>query len=196
MESSKMISPLVTKIFGCRANPEPLLPADQHLMAADLPGEYDAGEGEEGLSEAEPEIELDCDPFEPSPSGPDENWVRMIKSIKPRKPDFPSPDEQRAQIQRLLKTLDSEPPEPSEDLVAEADDLLRRIDVLIPDHEKFVASGFSHCYPAWHELLKGVGRKSARTVLGWVKNGFRPKFVGTAATKPAKRKAVLPCWQR
>jgi hypothetical protein len=28
-------------------------------------------------------------------------------------------------------------------------------------------------------------------VLGWIKNGFRPKFVGTSDAKPAKRKIVI-----
>jgi hypothetical protein len=177
--------------LGCRTDPQPLLQTDQDLLTAEAAEENEIGEGEEGLPEAGPEIELEYDPFESSPSGPDENWVQMIRSIKPREPEFPSADEQRARIRELLQVLDTEPPEPTESQVAEASNLLKNLDSIIPNHEKFVASGFSHCYPAWHELLKGVGRKSARTVLGWVKNGFRPKFVGTAAAKPAKRKAVV-----
>jgi hypothetical protein len=54
-----------------------------------------------------------------------------------------------------------------------------------------MASGFSSCYPAWHELLKGSHRKSAKMVLGWIKNGFKPKFVGTSNAKQAKRKVVI-----
>jgi hypothetical protein len=142
---------------------------EEDLGSAELPESCEADEGEEDLHEVEPEIELDCDPFEMSPSGPDEDWVRMIRLIKPRKAEFPSADAQRNRMRELLKTLDKEPPEPSEELVKEAQDLLERIDSLIPNHERFVASGFSHCYPAWHELLKGAGRKSAKTVLGWVK---------------------------
>lgn len=45
------------------------------------------GEGEEGPVGAEPEIDFEIDPFEPSPSaGPDQEWEDMIRSIKPRKP--------------------------------------------------------------------------------------------------------------
>jgi hypothetical protein len=163
----------------------------ENLEAESFPENCRTDEGKDGLPEAEPEIDLESDPFEPSPSGPDQNWVEMIKSIKPRKPNFPPADEQRAKMRDLLKRLDAEPPEPSAELVTESQDLLARIDSLIPNHEEFVASGFSHCFPAWHELLKGTKRKSAWMVLGWIKNGFRPRFVGTADAKPAKRKAVL-----
>jgi hypothetical protein len=131
-------------------------------MAADSAEECEIGEGKEGLPEAKPEIELEFDPFELSPSGPDDKWAQMIRSIKPKKPEFLSPDDQMARIRELIQTLDNEPPEPTKSQVAEASDLLGRIESLIPDHENFVASGFSHCYPAWHELLKGVGRGQKR----------------------------------
>lgn len=77
----------------------------------------------------------------------------------------------------LIGILDAEP---SEGQVEEAQEWLTNIESIIPDHQKFVASGFSACYPAWHEMLKGSHRKSAKMVLGWIKNGFRPKFVGTS----------------
>jgi hypothetical protein len=59
-----------------------------------------------------------------------------------------------------------------------------------------VASGFSHYYPAWHELLKDSGRKSAKAVLSWIKNGFKPRFEGTANAKPEKWKVVLQMLQK
>jgi hypothetical protein len=68
---------------------------------------------------------------------------------------------------------------------------LRDIESIVPDHKKFVAASLSQFYPPWHELLKGAGRKFARTILSWIKNRFRPKFVGTADAKPAKRKVVV-----
>jgi hypothetical protein len=46
-------------------------------------------EGEEGLVGTEPEIDLEFHPFASSSSaGPDLEWERMIRSIKPRKADF------------------------------------------------------------------------------------------------------------
>jgi hypothetical protein len=150
------------------------------------------GEDEEGLLKAEPEIDFETDPFVLTSSvGPDQEWEKTIRAIKPRKAEFPSADEQRAKIRQLLDVLVSEPAEPSAQQVEEAQEWLTNIDSLIHSHERLVASGFSACYPAWHELLKGSHRKSAKMVLGWIKNGFRPKFVGTPDAKAAKQKIVI-----
>lgn len=165
---------------------------DHRLMTDELSGVGCETEGEEGLVKTEPEIDFESDPFELNSSeGPDRKWEEMIRAIKPRKAEFPSPDEQRARIRQLLNILDSEPAEPSEQQVKEAEGWLANIESLIPCHERFVASGFSACYPAWHEMLRSSHRKSAKMVLGWIKHGFRPKFVGTADAKPAKRKIVI-----
>lgn len=162
-------------------------PSDERLPEREF-----LDEGEDGLVQAEPEIDMETDPFVLSSSdGPDLEWERMIQSIKPRQPDFPSAELQRARVRELLNILDHEPAEPSAQQEKEAHDWLTNIETLIPSHEKFVASGFSACYPAWHELLKGSRRKSAKMVLSWIKNGFRPKFVGTCDAKPAKRKIVI-----
>jgi hypothetical protein len=162
------------------------------LLADVMPDCEQAEECKEGLSEAEPEIDLDLVPFGQDVSaGPDLNWEAMIRRIKPRKPNFPPPDLQRAKIRQLLEILDKEPEIPSEEQIREASGWLSNIEAIIPNHEEFVASGFSLCYPAWHELLKGTNRKSARMILGWIKNGFRPKFVGTATAKHAKRKVLI-----
>jgi hypothetical protein len=150
------------------------------------------GEGEEGPVGAEPEIDFEIDPFEPSPSaGPDQEWEGMIRLIKPRKPEFPSADLQRARMRELIGILDAEPSEASAKQVEEAQEWLTNIESIIPHHQRFVALGFSACYPAWHEMLKGSHRKSVKMVLGWIKNGFQPKFVETSDAKPAKRKIVI-----
>jgi hypothetical protein len=173
------------------AEGEPSLEQDEVMLTQSQTELEPTDELEECHSEAEPEIDVESDHFEIGASGPDQSWVEMVRSIKPRAPNFPSPDQQRSRVRELLDVLDREPQEPNEDLVREARDLLAKLETLIPNHGEFVASGFSHCYPAWHELLKGAGRKSAKMVLGWVKNGFRPRFVGTAEAKPAKRKVVI-----
>jgi hypothetical protein len=45
------------------------------------------GKREEGIGGDEPEIDLDSDPFVSDVSGPDQNWVNMIKALKPRQPN-------------------------------------------------------------------------------------------------------------
>jgi hypothetical protein len=53
-----------------------------------------------------------------------------------------------------------------------------------------VASNFAHFFPAWHELLKNSSRKSAKSVLSWLKTGFKPRFNGITDTKPEKLEIV------
>jgi hypothetical protein len=147
---------------------------------------------ENSLTEVEPEVELENDPFQlDGMDEPGPEWEAAIKAVIPRKAETPSAGEQRTKIREILRILETERKEPTAEQVAESEGWLRNIQALIPDHEKFVASSFSHFYPAWHELLKDTGRKSAKRVVSWIKNGFRPKFVGTAAAKPEKRKVVL-----
>jgi hypothetical protein len=103
----------------------------------------------------------------------------------------PSAEAQRHRIRELLRILNTESNEPNLQQVAESENWLRNLHSLIPDHEKFVAASFSLFYLAWHELLKDSGRKSAKVVLSWLRNGFKPKFIGTAEAKPEKLKVAL-----
>jgi hypothetical protein len=100
-----------------------------------------------------------------------------------RSPNVPTEEQQKERIVRTLRILDSEKPEPTPEQVSEALNWLENLDSLIPNHNEFVALNFSHFYPAWKELLKGVKRKSAKTVLSWLKSGFKPKFAGTTHAK-------------
>jgi hypothetical protein len=115
----------------------------------------------------------------------------MIRAIKVRKPKVPSPEEQKQRVRWILGVLDNESEEPTEAQVQEAIGWIEHMQSLVPDHEKLTASSFQHFYPAWEELLKGVGRKSARAVLSWVKKGFKPRFAGTEKADPAKREIVI-----
>jgi hypothetical protein len=160
--------------------------------------EFDSGcldcevEGEDGLGEPEPEIDVETDPLSMNRSDkPDRNWEGMIRSLKVRKPKTPSDQEQRERICWILEILNSEGENPSKEQLEEALNWIQNIKDWIPNHEEFVASNFSHYYPAWEELLKGVKRKSARAVLSWVRTGFKPRFVGTQNAKPAKKKIVM-----
>ena len=135
---------------------------------------------------------MESDPFEQDPlSEPGPEWEAAIRAVQVRKVQVPSADEQRAKIRQILGILEQELEEPTKDQVEESERILQNIHFMIPDHTQFIASSFSLHYPAWHKLLKDSRRKSARTVLSWLKNGFRPRFVGTAGAKPAKRKVVV-----
>lgn len=180
-----------TKTIGCR-NPEPALAEpksipervslDDNGVILDLPQD----------EAIQPELELDpeTDPIVPSPSYLDSEWERQIKSIQVRKPSIPPPEEQKDRILWILGLLDSEKPEPEPWQVEESLNWLSNLESIIPDHNEFVASSFQHFYPAWKELLKGVHRKSARSVLSWIRSGFNPKFAGTEQAKPEKREIV------
>lgn len=92
----------------------------------------------------------------------------MIKSIEVRQPKVPSAEEQISQMRWILGLLDAETEEPLDELVRQAMNWLENIQSMIPNHEEFVASSFSHFFPACQELLKGVGRKSAKVVLSCI----------------------------
>jgi hypothetical protein len=115
----------------------------------------------------------------------------MICSIKTRTPELPNADDQRKRVRWILSLIDSSKGEPSAAQVRETTEWLQSIRSHIPDHNQFVASSFQLFYPAWEELFKGVKRKSAKTVLGWIRRGYKPKFAGTAGAKPAKREIVV-----
>jgi hypothetical protein len=174
--------------------PETVIPEEASPISG-LPGLTD--EGEEGLKQFEPEIDIEKDPFQSCQSvKPDKEWEHMIRAIKVRKSDVPSPEEQRQRIRWILGVLESESEEPSESQVQEALRWIQNMQNLIPDHEKFVAYSFQLFYPAWEELLKGVGRKSAKAVLSWIKKGFKPRFGGTEKAEPAKREIVIAMLQK
>jgi hypothetical protein len=146
----------------------------------------------EGHLKPEPEIDDPrLDPLEKSnESIPGPEWERRIWNLKVRTPSFPSPQEQQKRVEQILEILDAERPEPESWQVEQAQWWLDNMGSLIPDHEQFVASSFQHYYPTWKELLKGVNRKSATTVLSWLKGGFEPKFAGTGHAKQSKKQIV------
>jgi hypothetical protein len=146
----------------------------------------------------EPDIELnpEADPIVPSPSYPDSDWERQIKSIEVRKPKIPPPEEQKDRISWILGLLDSEKPELEQWQVEEFLSWLSNMESLIPDHNDFVASSFHHFYPAWKELLRGVNRKSARSALSWLTSGFKPRFAETEQAKSSKREIVKSMLKR
>jgi hypothetical protein len=186
-----MIKESELRITGCR-NHEPAV-HDINSIPEQVSPETNGIFLDQPEDEAiEPEIELDpeFDPIVPSPTHPDVDWKGQIRSVEVRKPKIPSPEEQKDRISWILGLLDSEKPEPEPWQVEESLNWLSNLESLIPDHNDFVASSFHHFFPAWKELLRGVNRKSARSVLSWLKSGFKPKFAGTEQAKSSKREIV------
>jgi hypothetical protein len=161
-----------------------------------------ADELEEGLTppaeEAEAEagqameelIDPGLDPMEKSCRGPDEEWVKEIRSAPVRVAEVPLAEEHKKRMRVLINQLESEPKEPDEARVEEAKSWLAKLPEGILNHEEFVACSFAQYLPAWEELLKNSPRKSAKAVLGWLRRGFKPRFVGTRDAKPQKRVIV------
>jgi hypothetical protein len=147
---------------------------------------------EEMLNLSEPEIDCEADPFQLDHFGkPWKHWKEQIRKIQVREPNPPSPEQQKQRIRQIISILNSEGAKPTEEQIGEALGWIRDMQNITPNHEKFVASNFQHCYPAWEELLKGVKRKSAKSVLSWIKRGFKPRFKGTQQAKPSKRDIVV-----
>jgi hypothetical protein len=147
---------------------------------------------EEMLNLSEPEIDCGADPFQLDHSGkPEKHWEEHIRKIQVREPNPPSPEQQKQRIRQIISILNSEGAKPTEEQIGEALGWIHDMQNITPNHEEFVASNFQHCYPAWEELLKGVKRKSAKSVLSWIKKGFKPRFKGTQSAKTSKREIVV-----
>ena len=148
-------------------------------------------ENPEAGSPGEVQIDPETDPLtQETATGPTPQWEHEMRKIQPRKIEVPSPDSQVSRLRSILTQMESEPSEPSNELVRESLELVRNLKGRVPDCENFVAGSFQRYLPAWRELLQDSKRKSARTVLSWLKTGFRPKFEGTQNAKPDKMRVV------
>jgi hypothetical protein len=119
-----------------------------------------------------------------------------VREIQPRCPALVDPLEQRQKVSDLLEkirnvSIGSDPAsrDEAEDILSSLPDTLRN-----PDH--FVAGGFTSSYPAWEALLQNSKRKSAKTVLGWLRKGVKPQSVGSAEAKENKRALVVGMLKR
>jgi hypothetical protein len=81
--------------------------------------------------------------------------------------------------------------DPIRPLQSEAEAILSSLPETLRDLNQFVAGGFTSAYPAWEALLQNSKRKSANTVLGWLRKGVTPQFVGTAEAEESKRALVV-----
>jgi hypothetical protein len=135
-------------------------------------------------------IDMETDSIEESMGGPDAEWEAHIRSLAVRTAKVPDGATQRARMKKILQTLESEPPEPNQEGGEDAKAWVKNISDRVLDYNQFVAGSFADHLPAWEKLLGDSKRKSAKTVLSWLRKGFKPKFVGTKNEKPQKRTIV------
>lgn len=139
-------------------------------------------------------FELDhvADPLTPLGLGPDiAAWEAALENITPRNAQCPTETDQRERIRRLVSFLKVPPPPGGPRDLAAAEALLRNLPETLRNPDDFVSGSFSRYFPAWEQLIGNSGRKSSRQVLGWLKDGVKPVFVGTAEAKPSKRDLVI-----
>jgi hypothetical protein len=117
-------------------------------------------------------------------------WLQEIGEIQPRKLVVPNASEQEASISSILSELESEPCEPSAQLVCKTEQAISELLKRIPDADQFVARSFHTYLPAWKKLLTNSRRASSKKVLRWIEHGFVPKFCGAANTESKKKEAV------
>jgi hypothetical protein len=112
------------------------------------------------------------------------------RNLQARPAEVPGAAKQRARIKGVLAALEDEPEEPDDLRIVEAVEWLNDLSNRVLDHNSFVARSFADHLPAWEELPESLPRKSAKSVLSWLRKGFKPRFVGATGAKPKKRAIV------
>lgn len=148
--------------------------------------------GEEGApDQSEDVVDETVDPFHlVLPSKSEHEIEDELSRITARCSEAPSAQDQVDAVRILLNLIEKEPAETSPTLVSQAQEILSDLTNRIPSHERFVASSFQTYFPAWEELLKQSSRKSSKSVLSWLKYGFRPRFDGPEKARPDKLRIV------
>lgn len=168
---------------------------EESLVSGEDPfsGGVGAGGGVPGEASESPEENIDetQDPFRTGTSSRSEQDVgEQLSRITARQSEAPSPQSQIQAVRELLAAIEEEPKETTPELIEQAMAILSDLPNRIPSHERFVASSFQSYFPAWAELLKNSPRKSSRSVLSWLRHGFRPRFEGTGNARPDKLRIV------
>lgn len=142
------------------------------------------------------EIDPESDPLQSAGSLSEAEWEESVRKILPRKPIVEDPQLQRQKVTDLLERIRNVSVQSDPASLSEAESLLLSLPNLLRDPDQFVAGAFTSCHAAWTTLLENSKRKSAKTVLAWLKNGVKPQFVGTADAKDSKRALVIGMLKR
>jgi hypothetical protein len=149
-------------------------------------------------SDSEDDLEIDprVDPLQEKAPISVAEWERTVRLIVPRPPLEVDPEQLRQSVTNLLARIRDVNLRSSPESQAEAESILASLPSLLRDPEHFVAGTFTACHAAWAALLEKSKRKSARTVLGWLRAGVKTRFVGTADAKQSKRDLVVRMLKR
>lgn len=152
---------------------------------------------EDRPAEEDLEIDPEVDPLQDArPSGTIAEWEVAARLIVPRAPLFEDPAEQRQKVQDLLAQIQDVNLWSDPASQAEAEEILASLPQRLRDPESFVAGTFTACHAAWSTLLENSKRKSVKTVLGWLKKGVKPQFVGSGEAKASKLDLVVGMLKR
>jgi hypothetical protein len=165
--------------------PSPLLCPDPTPLQPGPPAPREAvlDPDSDSVSEDGQEIEPRIDPLQKTAPVFVADWERTVRLITPQPPLTVDSDQLRQTVTDLLARIKDVDLRSSPESRAEAESLLASLPSLLRDPENFVAGTFTACHAAWAALLEKAKRKSARTVLGWLRAGVKTQFVGTAGAK-------------
>jgi hypothetical protein len=144
------------------------------------------------------DLEIDPQTHPLQSTGPSSvaEWEIAVRKIVPRQPIFEDPVEQVTRVRTLLARIQNVNLRSDPASRAEAESLLASLPDVLRNPEQFVAGSFTSCHAAWSALLENSNRKSLKTVLGWLKSGVKPQFVGTAEAKAKNRDLVVGMLKR
>jgi hypothetical protein len=142
------------------------------------------------------EIDLEVDPLQNETPMLVADWEAAVRLIKPREPVVEDSAVQRQKVIELLERIKNVDIRSDPSSQAEAEAILSSLPDILRNVDHFVVGSFTSCYAAWATLFKKSERRSAKTVLGWLKNGVKPQFVGTADAKEKKRTQVIGMLKR
>jgi hypothetical protein len=164
----------------------------------EYPTNLDPIEPESRKSALEDDLEIDpeSDPIVVQTPLAISKWEKAVCLIVPRQPVQEDPDMLRLQVANLMDRMKDPNLRTDPASSAEAEALLANLPNLLRDLEHFVARTFSTHHAAWEALLGNSKRKSAKAVLGWLRHGVKPQFVGTQDAKESKRKLVVGMLKR
>lgn len=155
-------------------SPQPSRDLGKHVLVFTCarPPELD----EEQSTEEDFEIDPVEDPLQASAPQSIAEWEESVRNIRPCEPIVEDPALQRQKVFDLLERIRNVDLRSDLASQSEAEAILTSLPDTLRNPEQFVAGSFLSCYPAWAALLEKSKRRSAKTVLGWLRNGVNPSL--------------------
>ncbi|GAQ85833.1 putative DNA/RNA polymerases [Klebsormidium nitens] len=119
-----------------------------------------------------------------------------VSNLQMREPLAPDPTFLRSGVEQVLAELQVMANGSAViDELADVD-WIQNVNSHVLDSEEFVAGSFNSHAAAWEKLTESSSRASTKTVIGIIKNGLKPSFVGTQDASDQKRKRVVGMLRR